>query len=477
MILRGLLSLLLVCQAANGLAADPPASLAYLDACRIALEKNPTIRSALAEIQVAAGNRTALRSVAFPDLFLSLPGGYQGPRSSADGRFFGIILADFSQPLFDLRIPFSFKAGDLGVLVAVHNYWATVNTVLYSIRNAYLAARFEEDFLVINGRNVSANEAVFSELSLREASGIGRDTERQRAGLLLEKSRSENLTPPFLRKVALLEIAALMGWELAPNSQWLDQVRLSDDLTLSAANVDFASAVAEAKTNRSDIALLRTLAKQNDALAVVTLSAMLPIISFDINLQSIPSESAANDSTLINTSTGTTGLDSVPTTSDIRNDEFQTSVRFGPVATWRAFDGFAALGGYRATSARAKADNIRAEALAQRVEIEVRIVQSQLRSADRLLKLSGSSVATAQNTVDASRETLAAPELDRTLSQFAFAQDDKNALDLRLIELRARYERGRALATLDFVTGRNFRLRFVEPPASKLPPNQESYLP
>nr|MDQ2659937.1 hypothetical protein [Verrucomicrobiota bacterium] len=84
------------------------------------LGKNPVIREAKARLEEAAGRRVLLRSTAFPDLRVIVPAGVQGGQRAGEDSVqpFAFARGFLTQPLFDPRVPPSFRRGNIEVLLA-----------------------------------------------------------------------------------------------------------------------------------------------------------------------------------------------------------------------------------------------------------------------------------------------------------------------------------------------------------------------
>ena len=108
------------------------------------LKNNPRILQAKAALEVAAGERLILHSVAYPKALLgSVAGDQGGVRSQTSGNQpFIFAYGLFTQPLFQAGIPASFRRGDVAILVAQQQLNVTVAEELHKARLAFYRALY-----------------------------------------------------------------------------------------------------------------------------------------------------------------------------------------------------------------------------------------------------------------------------------------------------------------------------------------------
>jgi len=468
--MRSLLFLLITIQllaiAAPSQAGALPQQLSLDEAFKIALRNNPEFQARLALIDVAGGAAISSRSITFPRMRARPSGGIQGPRSEEDARLFGILNADFRLPLFNLAIPPAWEGGDLLVSIATHNYWANVNATLFSIRNLYISTQFIERMQVLLRKNRRIFENVATKLRSETASGVARETEAERASF--QAATFSNQLPALeqQRRLNLNRLALLLGVELATNSDWIETVELtSPTLAPPAASLDFPSLLAEARSNRPDLAILYAQANLKQAEAKIAFAAQLPIIDFEVRLQSIPDENSSDTTALELSATGEGGA---PTAATLQNNNaVQNEVRFGPTLEWAIFDGFEAYGLYRASKAEQKLALVSAQGLVNEIAIGLKIAQVNLAALNEIIDQLDQALPTANQTSKYARISLLENQLPTSFLEFEYSVDEQQALSLEIKRLEAIHDRALTYSQVDFITGRYLRLNWVEPSIEK----------
>jgi len=454
--------------------ADPPRDLSLQQAFELAIRHNPSIRGQLATVEQTAGIRSASRSIALPTLEISpASGGFQGPRGERDPRLFGLLQTRFSQPIFDMAIPPTWRLGDLQVAIAIHNYWATVNSIFYSIRNAYITAYFAPSLSELATRGSEVFEGVGRDLEQAAQTGVANTTEVDRSRYEAARIRTQVPALAVTRREALNQLAQLMGFDLAAESSWIDEVRLVSSPRTSAAAVPYRELVESAKRNRPDLALLRAAAEAEGEVARIAFAAQLPIITLEARLQSIPQETSEDTLALDLSATGAEGVAAVPTAATTQNTQIQNEVRIGPAVEWAIFDGFEALGRTRAARSRQLAQQVNAEGLARQIAIGVSLRKKRIAALQARLAQIRGSLPTAEQTSEAALQFMREDTTPTSFAQFEFSTDEKQSLDLQQTALLTEQALALEYSFLDFITGRYIQLTGLEPPVERrLPPGE-----
>ncbi len=444
-------------------AEELPLVLGLEDCFRIALRQNPALQAELANVERAVGDRIRLRGTAFPTLEIDLSGGYQGAQSSTQGEQFALLLGTFSQPLFDLAIPASWRLGDLQVAVAVQNYWATFNTTMFTLRSRYIMAVFDQENEALLRRQAAVFERVAVDLRASALTGMATTTETNRAELLSGLLRNDLPNQITARRLNLTLLLNVMGVSLPGEAPWIEEVQLATSVDVLGEAPAYRDLLPVALAERPDLKLLDHLQAASGEVARIAFAAQLPVVDFVVNLQSLP-EQVSSDNTALQIASGQT---TVPTASEELNNEIQTEVRFGPSVTWSVFDGLSALGNTRAANARQRGQQITHKAASNQLALELREVLNQIALSNKIIQRVESSLPLAKETSRASLAFLRANTTPNTVAGFGFTQDEDRVLQLEQTLLTARRARALAWARLDFVTGRYLGLSGLNPPTRR----------
>jgi len=444
---------------------DPPLQLSLQEAFELALRHNPLIRSRLALVEQSIGLRTTERSVALPTLQISpASGGLDGPRGSDDAQIFGILLARFSQPIFDMAIPPSWRLGDLQIAVAVHNYWNIVNRVFFGIRNNYIVAYFSPELRSLSERGYQVFEEVGQDLRATAASGISSTLEINRSMYEAVRYRARISSFDTRRRESLNRLAELMGFDLPPDSNWIEKVRLISNPRSQPQPIPYRELVVEAKRNRPDLALFRAAAELQGENARIALAELMPVVTLDVELQSIPEQLAEDNVALELSATGAEGLAAVPTGSSVQNTVFQNEIRFGPAFEWTVFDGFEALGIARSFRSQQKAQQVNADALERQIATGVSMKIKAIAALQTRLDQIESALPVAESTREASQAFMIEDTTPTTFRQFTFSFDERSSLRLQELAILTEQDLALEYSFLDFITGRYIRVSGLEPP-------------
>jgi len=442
-------------------AEEPPLQLSLQECLRLVVERNPGLHAQLAMTGRAAGSRTVLRGTALPTLQINPSGGLQGPRGASDLQTFGILVGDFSQPLFDLRIPPSWKMGDALVAAAVQNYWVAVNRALHEARLLYVQAALDAEWIALLDRQAATFQEVAGDLGTVMEAGLASDVEVGRAQLRAAQLRSALPGIRERRQHLLLQLATQMGYVLPPNSDWIQTVQLISPVEPHGARPSFAPLYQQGLQHRPDFKLLRHFQQFHGAEAQLAFAQQLPIFSFDVILQSIPRQTASNTTALQIAA----GSEQIPTAAqESTNNTIQNDIRFGPSMEWLVFDGGASIGEMQAARALALKNRVTEEGLQVELGADLRVALSQWMEADRILRETSDDVSLAEETSEAALVVLQVQDAPKTLAGFGYVQDEDQVIRLEDLRLSARLMRARAAAAVDFLVGNYLRLEGLEPP-------------
>ena len=284
------------------------------------LEKNPSIREARARLEQAAGRRVVLRATALPDLRALVPGGVQGGERAGEKSVqpFAFARGLFSQPLFDLAIPGSYRRGDIEVLLAEQRLNVAVIEQLHTARLAYYTAAYHNSLITLGEaqrQRLESNARAQSDRyeagrTDRQAVTVARLLEQEVKPRLEESRRASN--------GALLTLARTMGDELGASAR-LPAVDNDLSFAMFAPETDASAALAR----RADLKLARLLVRAAAEDQRIIEAAYFPAIDADISGDYIP---------LSNIRRASEG-------SARRSDDIVSSeLRLGAAYTWRVVD-------------------------------------------------------------------------------------------------------------------------------------------
>ncbi len=111
------------------------------------VDDNPEIQQAKSGLEQAYGRRLIFHSVALPNATIGLAGGLQGGHRAGEKRIqpFGFDYGNFTQPLFNVAVPASWRRGNIEVLIAQQQLNVTVVEQLHAARVAFYTALYNRD--------------------------------------------------------------------------------------------------------------------------------------------------------------------------------------------------------------------------------------------------------------------------------------------------------------------------------------------
>src|SRR5438067_10789059 len=95
-------------------------AITLADMLQKTVRDNPQIGSAKANLEQAGGRRLVFHSVALPQATIGLARGVQGGHRAGEKPIqpFGFGYGNFTQALFNLAVPASWRRGDIELLIA-----------------------------------------------------------------------------------------------------------------------------------------------------------------------------------------------------------------------------------------------------------------------------------------------------------------------------------------------------------------------
>lgn len=408
---------------------------------------NPEIRRSRADVERAVGTKLVYWSRALPQLAGQAQGGLRsgslylnGPANKLDT--FGVLSAQFSQPLIDVGIPPTLRRGRLEVIIAQQNLNREVTERLHEARTTFLQALYLRDLT-----------AVYEEIDKRLQANV--DSEQQRfdvgtgneAALKWAKIQKLNLERDLTNLrgdhfSAVTRLAELGGRDLTETPGEAARLRLPrpvGELPYERVKLDVARETAYALEHRADLKLLQALndAAQNDKR--IAQAGYFPLVSLTASTLFIPQNA------LLSKQTG------VVPGQDTRSTEY----RAGAALSWLVVDNGRVTGASRRTEAARQGYEIVLHKLEQNVPRELATVEGALQSSDARRKALLESAADAEENLKLIETQVALGQA----TQLDFLKAQNNLLSVRAGVLDATYTHEIARAELDHVTGRYLEYR------------------
>jgi len=225
-----------------------------------ALDKNPAIQEAKANLEQAAGQRLVLRSMIWPNISLAVPAGVQAGHRSGESGVKGFALARgfFTQTLFNAAVPPSLRRGDVGVLIAQQQLNVAIIEQLHQARLAFYAALYNRSLQSIREQQRQRLEENAATQKSRYEAGL-----TDRSALTSATVQARELDPQIesARRAyaeAQLQLAQVMGRNLGQKTALPEP---DGDLKVAPMNRDLDSETAAALERRADIKLARLLVR------------------------------------------------------------------------------------------------------------------------------------------------------------------------------------------------------------------------
>lgn len=403
----------------------------------LAFRQNPEIQQQRAEVERAAGANLVSRSRALPQLAAQVDAGLRGGPLYPPSGPFGIITAQFSQPLLDVEIPATLRRGTLEVILMQQNLHRVATERLHETRVAFLRALYLRDLI-----------ALHEEIDKRLQANV--DSERQRldvgmgseAALTWAKIQKLNLARKLtdLRGeyfTTVTRIAELCGRDPSERTEGLQPLRLPKPVGLlpyEPVKPDWPQESAYALQHRADLELLQALVDATAADKQTVQADYFPSVSLTASALLIPQNLLVHKKTAIVAG------------QDIRS----TEAREGVALSWRVIDNGQVTGVSHRLEAMRQAYEIVLHKLEQSIPRELAAIAGSLQYADARHEALIQSAAAAEENLKLIETQVALGQA----TQLDFLKAQGNLLSVRAGIADAAYSHETARAELDRVTGR-----------------------
>lgn len=406
------------------------------EALKTTLENNPEIQRAKANLEQAAGRRLVLRSVAWPNARINVPGGVQGGdrAGSTKTKLFGFVRGSLTQPLFDVAIPHSLTRGNIEVLVAEQQLNLAVEQQLHTARLAFYSALYNRDLQGVREKQRGRlDENVASQSGRYQAGLVDRGAytaatvEARALDPMVEDARRGYAT-------AQLQLQQAMGLGLDSTAKLPEA---EGELKFAEVDVDVDVEKSAALQNRTDIKLARLLVRAANEDERIIAAGYYPSATGSITGDYIP----------------VTGIHREGSTS--RTQDFLGSeIREGAVYTWHVIDN-GKVGGAVLRQRKAREINeIELRKLEANVGRELSRIHSDLLGIAERRRSLAAGAENAEQTAGAVQQNLGsglASQLEYRLAEGSFLKTQSGLLE-------ASYLQNVALAEWDRATGHYFQL-------------------
>jgi outer membrane protein TolC len=411
------------------------------------LTRNPEIRESRADVERAAGTKLVYRSRALPQLAAQVSGGLrEGPLFPPSGPY-GIVTAEFTQPLLDAGIPPTLRRGRLEVILAQQTLNRSITDRLHEARITFLQALYFRDLVALHEEIDQRLRANVQSEQQRLDVGTGnqaavKSAKIQQLNLELDLT---NLRGYYFSTVT--RIAELCGRDPteATNGTW--QLRLPKPVGLlryEPVNVDWPKESVYALQHRADVKLLQALMDATAADKQTVQAGYYPLVSLTASGLFIPSNLLVSKQTSI-----------VPG-QDPRSSEVQAGVQM----TWQVIDNGQVTGASRQLEATRQIYEIALHQLKQSIPRELAVIEGELQSADARRDAFVKSTEEAEENLRLIETRVSLGEA----TQFDFLQAQRNLLSVRAGIADAIRAHEVARAELDHATGRYLQYQAEQTP-------------
>ncbi|MDQ2658852.1 MAG: TolC family protein [Verrucomicrobiota bacterium] len=401
------------------------------------LEKNPVIQDARIRLEEAAGQRLVLRATALPDVKISIPLGVQGGHRAGENSVqpFAFAQGYFRQPLFDARIPASYRRGNIEVLIAQQRLNLAVAEQLHTARVAYYTAAHNQSL-----RALGEAQRARLETNVRTQTERYQIGEAQRGAVTVAQVLEQEIRPRLeesqrISSGALLQLAQTMGADLGPSAVL---PRVDGDLPFVPTALNVASETNAAIAERPDLQLARLLVRAAAEDQRIIEAAYYPAISGEISGNYIP---------VTDIHRGSEG------TARPSDDVVSSELRGGAIYSWRVIDN-GKVGG---AVLRAKAAKEINQAVLARLEANVPRELSRIQNNLRALEARHTALEKAAIVAEQSVTDVQSNLLQGRSSQLEYRTAESSFLETKAGLLTVAFEENLALAERDRVTGRYFQ--------------------
>ena len=402
------------------------------------LQDNPEIRSAKSNLEQAFGQKLVFHSRALPDAVIGLPAGVQGGHRSTGKSVqpFGFAYGNFTQPLFNVAVPASWRRGDLEGLIAEQRLNVAVVDQLHAARLAFYTAIYNRDLKALREEQHRQLQDNAASQQNRYQSGL-----TDRGTFVASEVQTRELEPRIeaARRAyqgALLKLNEAVGLDSSRGGAMLEP-----EGTLKLVNFDVSVEKATAVAlNRPDLELARLLVCAANEDQRIIEAAYYPVINAVVFGEYIPVS-------------GVRRLQSQG--SPRRSDDFVSSeIRAGAAYTWRVIDN-GKVSGAVAKQRTAREVN---EVLLQKMERDVPRDLLRIRNNLDAIALNEKALQGASAAAEQNAGTLRQNLEGGVASQLEFRLAENDLLEVRTGLLTLAYLQSVARAEWDRATGRYLQL-------------------
>jgi outer membrane protein TolC len=414
--------------------ASPAYAIRLETVLQTTLERNPANQEAKSGLEQASGQRLVFRSVAWPDVELSVPAGVQGGHRAGESgvKGFGVGRGQLTQTLFNAGLPASLRRGDIEVLIAQQQLNVAVVDQLHAARLAFYSAIFNRSL-----------ESIRREQQRRLQENVTTQRTRFEAGLADKSALTSATVQAFELDTqvegahrayldAQLQLALAMGIDPAKASL----PEPEGELHSIPIRVDLDSETAGALQRRADLRLARLFVRAANEDQRIIAADYYPAVIGRISGEYVP----------------VTGIHREGSTS--RNQDFIGSeIRERAAYTWRVIDN-GKVGGavLRARSAR-EINELTCRKLEANIPRDLSHIANYLKTTEVREKSLASAATAAEESARAVQENVAsglASPLEYRVTQNFFLETKSGLLE-------AIYQHNLAVAEWDRATGRYFQ--------------------
>ncbi len=399
--------------------------------------RHPDIQRLRTDIERATGTKLEYRSRALPQLAAQFNGGLRGGPLYPPSGPFGILTAQFSQPLLDVGIPSTLRRGRLEVVRAQQNLNREVTDRLHEARVTFLQALYFRDLLALyEDIDKRLQKNVESEQQRLDV-GTGNEAALKSAKiqeLNLELGLSNLRGWYFSSVTRLAELCGRDSSTGAKNARQLWLPKPVGKLRYEPVTVDLPQESAYALQHRADLKLLQALVDATAADKQTVQAGYFPTVSLVSTALLIPQTLLVHKETAI----------------VVGQDTRSSEVRAGAELSWRIIDNGQVTGASHQLEAVRQAYEIMLHQLQQNIPRELAVIQGELQNADTRREALNKSAAEAEENLELIEAQVALGQA----TQLDFLKAQSNLLSVRVGIVEATYSHAVACAELDHATGR-----------------------
>jgi len=428
-------------------------------------QRYPDIQRLRTDIERATGTRVVYRSRALPQLAGQFEGGlrggplYNSPKIRTSGsvittngaavwrpQLFGLVTAQFSQPLLDVGIPPTLRRGRLEVVLAQQNLNREVTDRLHEARVTFLQALYFRDLI-----------ALYEDIDKRLQKNVESEQQRLDVGAGIEAALKSAKIQELNLELALsnlrgyyflsvTRLAELCGRDSSTGPKEARQVWLPKpvgELRYEPVMVDLPRESAYALQHRADLKLLQALVDATAADRQTVQAGYFPSVSLTATTLFIPQNLLVHKETAL----------------VVGQDTRSSEVRAGVELSWRIIDNGQVTGASHQLEAVRQAYEIALHQLQQNIPRELAVIQGELQNADTRREALNKSAAEAEENLELIEAQVALGQA----TQLDFLKAQANLLSVRVGIAETTYSHAVACAELDHDTGRYLQYHTENP--------------